>query len=90
MKIFYSVRKKMRKFAIIKRLLDSFRTTFLSAFSRGDKTRTCDLYVPNVTRYQLRHTPPYIISLKKFNKKVGMTGFEPATTRPPDVYSKPD
>ena len=25
--------------------------------SRGDVTRTHDLYVPNVARYQLRHTP---------------------------------
>ena len=24
---------------------------------RGDWTRTSDLYVPNVARYQLRHTP---------------------------------
>ena len=24
---------------------------------RGSKTRTCGLYVPNVARYQLRHTP---------------------------------
>ena len=30
--------------------------------SRGDKTRTCGLYVPNVARYQLRYTP---------NKNVG-------------------
>ena len=61
--------KKNEKICNKKRLPDSFRTTFLSAFSRGDKTRTCDLYVPNVTRYQLRHTPPDIISLKKFHKK---------------------
>ena len=32
--------------------------------SRGDKTRTCDLYVPNVARYQLRHTP------KKLSAKI--------------------
>ena len=24
---------------------------------RDDKIRTCDLYVPNVARYQLRHIP---------------------------------
>lgn len=29
-------------------------------YCRDDKTRTCDLYVPNVARYQLRHIPiPY-------------------------------
>lgn len=33
--------------------------------SRGDKTRTCDLYVPNVARYQLRHTP--IFEAQKYN-----------------------
>ena len=26
--------------------------------SRGEKTRTSGLYVPNVARYQLRYTPP--------------------------------
>ena len=30
------------------------------------------------------NTLPYLLT------KVGVTGFEPATTRPPDVYSKPD
>lgn len=36
---------------------------------RGDKTRTCGLYVPNVARYQLRHTPLYALKLDKSNKK---------------------
>jgi hypothetical protein len=26
-------------------------------FCRDDKIRTCDLYVPNVARYRLRHIP---------------------------------
>ncbi len=29
----------------------------LLAISRGEATRTPDLYVPNVARYQLRYTP---------------------------------
>lgn len=29
-------------------------------FSRDDKIRTCDLYVPNVARYQLRHIPSFL------------------------------
>ena len=27
---------------------------------RGEKTRTSGLYVPNVARYQLRYTPPFL------------------------------
>ncbi len=29
-------------------------------FGRGEKTRTSGLYVPNVARYQLRYTPPFL------------------------------
>ena len=36
----------------------SFKSYQLKAFlSRGEATRTPDLYVPNVARYQLRYTP---------------------------------
>lgn len=41
-----------------------FRTIFhlclhysVGILSRGDRTRTCDIMVPNHVRYQLRHTP---------------------------------
>ena len=37
----------------------------LQAFSRGEKTRTSGLYVPNVARYQLRHTPS-VLRLQKY------------------------
>ena len=30
---------------------------FVNPLGRGEKTRTSGLYVPNVARYQLRHTP---------------------------------
>jgi hypothetical protein len=49
--------------------------TFVPGFfiCRGEKTRTSGPYVPNVVRYQLRHTPIY------FNKKE-------RCTLPPDSY----
>lgn len=38
---------------------------------RDDKIRTCDLYVPNVARYQLRHIPMFFVNAKLlyFEKK---------------------
>ena len=35
-------------------------------FGRRDRIRTCDLLVPNETRYQLRYTRMGKILLKKF------------------------
>ena len=33
---------------------------FTSDFCRGEMTRTSDLYVPNVARYQLCYTPIFV------------------------------
>ena len=38
--------------------------TILNVEGRGDPTRTGGLYVPNVARYQLRHTPRKVKELK--------------------------
>ena len=37
----------------------------LNYVGRGEKTRTSGLYVPNVARYQLRHTPS-VLRLQKY------------------------
>lgn len=36
-------------------------TVFQSQIGRSDRVRTCGLNIPNVARYQLRHTPKYEI-----------------------------
>ena len=33
---------------------------------RGDRSRTCDLMVPNHARYHLRHTPMKMVRVKRF------------------------
>jgi hypothetical protein len=38
-------------------LVNQILTRPFDLLSRGEKTRTSGLYVPNVARYQLRHTP---------------------------------
>ena len=30
-------------------------------FGRSDRVRTCGIDIPNVARYQLRHTPIYLV-----------------------------
>lgn len=46
-------------------------------FCRDDKIRTCDLYVPNVARYQLRHIPSNFAAanLLFFHKMIKEFGF---------------
>ena len=47
---------------VIKKQKAAFKAAF---FCRGEKTRTSGLYVPNVARYQLRHTPKFNAKVKK-------------------------
>ncbi len=35
---------------------------FAHVESRGGRTRTADLCVPNAARYQLRHAPPLLVN----------------------------
>ena len=37
-------------------------------YGRSDRARTCGLNIPNVARYQLRHTPIYLIFEKTAQK----------------------
>ncbi len=37
------------------------KLSFLPAFGRGDRTRTCGLLVPNQARYQLRNTSAVLL-----------------------------
>lgn len=70
------------------RIVSSTKNDFISCYRdkvvalnrRGDKTRTCDLYVPNVARYQLRHTPifeaqnyNFFLNHKNFKRHIRMS-----------------
>ena len=68
---------------------------------RGGRIRTYDLLLPKQARYRATLHPDWCFLVCKDRffychkktkicnilKKVGMTGFEPATPRPPDVYA---
>ncbi len=41
-------------------------------------------------RQHIKYGKGSYITVRALFSIVGMTGFEPATTRPPDEYSKPD
>lgn len=42
----------------------------ISAYSRSDRTRTCDLSIPNAARYHLRYTPIYWHLTRKIHSTV--------------------
>ena len=43
-------------------------------FGRSDRVRTCGIDIPNVARYQLRHTPIYSILRSDFNRNSATVG----------------
>ena len=74
--------------AVARRAKEDYRLN-----SRDDWIRTSDLVVPNDARYRAA-LHPVMLSINDralhdhlYISQVGMTGFEPATPRPPDVYS---
>ena len=46
----------------------------LSIFGRSDRVRTCGIDIPNVARYQLRHTPIYSILCSDFYRNSATVG----------------
>ena len=45
--------------------MTSLYQRMLTFFGRSDRVRTCGLNIPNVARYQLRHTPKYSVFFVK-------------------------